>query len=88
MARPLTISEQIEVVPHEPHRPIRQETFEQIGAHLVVVRAADCLADVVEQRRRPENPIVGAARRELEDLERVEERITFRVIARGLLNAV
>jgi hypothetical protein len=67
--------------------PRAEETLEQIRANLVVERTVDGFADVVEEGGCPEDPIPRRAAGELEDLERVEEGVPFRVVARGLTDA-
>jgi len=80
--RPARVLQQVEVMPHEPHGARTQKTIEQVRTDLVVERTIDGFADVMEERRSPEHRVRALASCELEDLERVEERIPFGVMAR------
>ncbi len=86
--RPPRLFQQVEVMAHEPHRPVAQEAFEEIGADLVVRPPIDGLADVVEEGGGPEHAILGGAPGELEDLERMVEGVALGMVAGRLLDAV
>ena len=76
------ILQEIEVMADEPDSPLREKTIEEVRPHLVVEGTVDGLAHVVEERRCPEQAILRGTVCELEDLQRVEERIPFRVVSR------
>jgi hypothetical protein len=81
-------AEEVEVVADEPDHPRRHEAVEELGAVDVVGRAAQGLADVVEERRGLEARVVGVRAGELKHLERVVEGVALRVIAGVLRDAV
>ena len=65
---------------HEPDDALAHESFQLIGAELVVAFAVgivDGLAHVVQERRGPELAVVGGGSCEVEHLEGVVEGVTL-----------
>jgi hypothetical protein len=80
--------QEVEMMPHEPDDAWADEAFEQIRPGLVVPVGVVGLSHVVEEGGGPHDRIVRLASRDVEDLERVKEGVAFRMVARGLLDAI
>ena len=80
-ARGARVLEQVEVVAYEPDPPSREQAVEEVGADFVVGPAVYGLSHVVKERGGPHHTVFGRPRGVLEDLQRVKERVAFRMVA-------